>query len=208
VKLILKRDTATPHLQSLLATSKSPRTAQTMLGAGAKAVQVEISNHLRKLQARGNEKGWPSQGFFAGKKGSVEKNVGIAARDANSITVSIADPRFVHRIKGGTVTGKHPSDSGKGVKKIAIPLTAEAYAAQGKGSIKQSMPGLQIVVTKKGAYLAMPEGSVSHGRMRFLFKLVSSVTHRPHPEEAPDESALAAAGLAGMDLAAKRLLAA
>jgi tetrahydromethanopterin S-methyltransferase subunit C len=201
VKITLKRDTATPHLQRLQATSKSPRTAQTMLGAGAKAVQVEISNHLRKLQARGNEKGWPSQGFFAGKKGSVEKNVGIAARDANTVTVSIADPRFVHRIRGGIVRPKR-------VKMLAIPLTAEAYAAQGKGSLKQSMPGLQIVITKKGAYLAMPEGSVSHGRMRFLFKLVSSVTHRPHPEEAPDESALAAAGLAGMDLAAKRLLAA
>lgn len=200
MKITLTKDTATPHLRRLLEQARSPRTARTLLGAGSKAVQVGISRHLRALQARGNAKGWPSQKFFAGKATSVEKTVGVSGYTDHSVTVSIADPRFVHRLQGGTVKAKRS-------KYLAIPLTAEAYALSGKGSLKQSAPGLQIVRAKRGIYLARPEGSASTGRMVFLFKLVPTVTHSPHPEEAPDENALAAAGLAGMETAAQRLLA-
>ena len=176
-----------------------------MLGAGAKAVQVEISRHLRALQARGNQMGWPSKGFFAGKAGSVERNVGVSRYAANEVVISIADPRFVHRLEGGTVTGKRMSRKGKGVKKIAIPLTAEAYAASGKGSLADSMPGLRAIKLKNGkSFLVRTRGK----HTEFLFVLKDSVTHSKHPEEAPDEQVLARAGLLGMDLAAKRLLAA
>jgi len=205
VKITLTTDTATPHLQRLLSTAKSPRTARMMLGAGAKAVQVEISRHLRALQARGNQKGWPSKGFFAGKPGSVERNVGVSGYTANEVVISIADPRFVHRLEGGTVTGKRMSRKGGGVKKIAVPLTAEAYAASGKGSLDESMPGLRAIKLKNGkSFLVRTRGKSTE----FLFVLKDSVTHSKHPEEAPDENALAKAGLLGMDLAAKRLLAA
>lgn len=200
MNITLKRDTATPHLMRLLATARSPRTARTMLGAGAKAVQVGISKHLRALQARGNAKGWPSQGFFAGRRGSVEKNVGVSGYTPNTVTVSIADRRFVHRLQGGVVRAKR-------FKFLAIPLTAEAYAKGGQGSLKQSMPGLHPITLANGkSFLVRTTETNGARKTEFLFLLRETVTHTAHPEEAPDESALAAAGLAGMDLAAKRLL--
>ncbi len=192
MRIAFKSDTATPHLKRLLETARSPRTARTLLGAGAKAVQVAISKHLRALQARGNEKGWPAQKFFAGKATSVEKTVGISARSDDAVIVSIADPRFVHRLTGGTVKAKR-------AKYLAIPMTAQAYAAIGKGTLRESMPGLRFVKLRNGQRFLALGG-------KFIFALKESVTHSAHPEEAPDEKQLADAGLAGMDLAAKRLL--
>ncbi len=207
--IIIKRDTITPELQRLFATTKNPRA---IMEAGAKTVQVEISRHLRQLQARGNKKGWPPQRFFAGRSTSVEKNVGISSLTDRSATITIADPRFVHRIQGGQVTAKRR-------KFLAIPLTAEAYAAQGKGSIKESMPGLFVVKFKRGLYLVRETGEKTRngatGKRKFgliqrlrifpLFKLVRSVTQKPHPEELPDPNQLSQAAAAAM-LAAGKLL--
>ncbi len=66
-------------------------------------MQIVIWAHLDRLQARGNENGWPSQKFFAGKQTSVRKNMGISSPTDSGAVVTIADPRFVHRITGGTV---------------------------------------------------------------------------------------------------------
>lgn len=97
------RDTFRRELKRKLQQVERPRT---VIEARAKAVQVTIKKHLRGLQARGNERGWPSQGFFAGSKNSVEKKVGIGKLTDKGALITIADPRFVHRIEGGTVTPK------------------------------------------------------------------------------------------------------
>jgi hypothetical protein len=201
----LTKNTISPDLSDKLAKVKRPRT---VFEAGGKAVQREISKHLRKLEARGNIKGWPSQKFFAGKATSVEKNVGISAITDKGVAITIADPRFIHRIQGGTVTAKR-------AKNIALPMTAEAYAASGKGSIKESMPGLKVVVFKRGVFLCR-ETEESRGgrrtgikRLRIipLFKLVKSVTHQPKPQEAPDETQLRLAGEKAMEKAADIMIA-
>lgn len=203
--LTLQRDTMTPELQRLAAQMQRPRA---VLEAGAKTLQVEISRHLRRLQARGNVKGWPPQKFFAGKATSVEKRVGLAELTDVRAVVTIADPRFVHRITGGRVTAKR-------AKYLAIPLTAEAYAKAGKGSIRESMPGLKVIQFKRGLYLCretserrthQATGSVKRARLFPLFKLVRSVTHRPHPEEMPNLAELSATTGAAMLKAARLLL--
>ena len=191
MRITLKSDTIRPDLQKKIKALSRPRS---VYEAGAKAVQKGISAHLKKLQASGNEMGWPSQGFFAGSKNSVEKNVGISKLTDQGAIITIADPRFVHRITGGTVRPKRR-------KFLAIPLTAAAYALAGQGSIRTSAPGLKVFGKRK-LYLAVEKGD----RIELWFALVKSVTHRPHPEDAPDEAVLAATAGSAMTRAADLLL--
>ncbi len=199
MQISITKDTITPELQRLLREVARPRA---LYAAGAKAVQVEISKHLRMLQARGNTMGWPSQRFFAGKATSVERHVGVSRLDDTGAVVTIADPRFVHRIAGGTV---HP----KRGKYLAIPLTAEAYAKSGKGSIRESMPGLFVLKTPRGLLLCLSQekgrGKGKTVKIIPMFKLVRSVTHLPHPEEMPPLDQLATAARTAMFAAAKLL---
>lgn len=199
MNISITKDTITPELARLLAAVQRPRA---LYAAGAKAVQVQISEHLRRLQARGNKMGWPAQKFFAGKSTSVEKRVGISRLDDTGAVVTIADPRFVHRIEGGTVKPKRR-------KYLAIPLTDGAYAKANQGSIRESLPGLVLIKTPKGLLLVMSKAS-GRGKSKTvkiipMFKLVRSVTHAPHPDEMPPLDQLSTAARNAMFAAAKLL---
>ena len=187
--LSLTKDTVTPDLKRLLREVDRP---QSLFEAGAKTAQRFITRHLRDLEARGNKKGWPSQHFFAGGKNAVEKNVGIASVTPKSAVITIADVRFVHRILGGTVTPKRAGA-------LAIPLTAEAYGLAGKGTLRESMPGLILFRTARGAFLGKSTMQKVAGRkglkrqqIKALFILLKSVTHKPHPNELPDQARMGA----------------
>jgi len=193
----LTKDTVTPELARLLRESKRPKS---IYAAGAKAVQVELIRHLQTLQSRGNQKGWPSRKFFAGGPDSVRKKVGLADLSDTGATITIADPRFVHRIEGGTVTPKRAGS-------LAIPLTAEAYAMSGKGTLRQVAKDLVLIKTKNGSFLARPSKAKGKSPLRFLFMLLKSVTHKPHPQEMPDKSKLTATAQEAMLKAAKLLVA-
>jgi hypothetical protein len=219
MQIKLDKDTITPELKRLVREVGQKRGTQPIFQAGAKAVQVGISKHLKRLQARGNKRGWPSAHFFAGGPTSVERKVGIAKVTNTGAEVTIADPRFVHRIEGGTVTAKR-------ARMLAIPLTAEAYALSGKGTIRESMPGLKVWKTRKGLYLIKEEiekrgrgagsgergagrrSAMSIGRVRVLpmFKLVRSVTHGKHPDEMPKTEELSQEARGAMEGVARRLL--
>jgi len=197
-------DAVTPALRAFAARLGRPRV---LLQAGAKAVEVALKQHLKQLQARGNAKGWPSQKFFSGKATSVSKSVGLTELTDTTATVSITDARFIHRIQGGTITAKRGAA-------LAIPLTAEAASYSGKGSLRQSCPGLFLVRTKKGAFLARSlfekraggKDQPQRQQLRFLFILKKSVTQRPHPEDLPDVEQLRHAATLGMETAANRLV--
>lgn len=195
MQIKLTRDTITPELRRLMEEVKRP---VTLYQAGAKAVQVGLTRHLKGLEARGNKMGWPSNYFFANGPTSVERNVGINKVNAAGAEIVIADARFVHRIMGGRVQAKR-------VKYLAIPMTAEAYAAAGKGSIKESFPGLKVVKGKNtsGAFLVRDMGN---GVLEYMFRLVKSVVHDPKPEEMPDERVLAEGAREAMVKAARLLL--
>lgn len=207
----LDRDTITPELKHIMREVKSPLP---LYQAGAKAVQVELTKHLRALEARGNKRGWPSKKFFAGGPDSVEKRVGVASISNSGAEITIADPRFVHRIEGGTVTPKRR-------KLLAIPLTAEAYRLSGTGSLRESMPGLKVWRFPRGLFLVKETeerrtksgkvtkgkgGGISRMRVLPLFKLVRSVTHSPKPDEMPKAAELGAAAGRAMLTAARLLL--
>jgi hypothetical protein len=209
MQIKLDKDTITPELRRLMGEVKRPGV---VMRAGAKAVQVALSKHMKRLQARGNKKGWPTRHFFAGGPTSVERRIGIAKVGDNTAEITIADARFVHRIEGGSVSAKRAAF-------LAIPLTAEAYSLGGKGTLRESMPGLKVIKFKRGLFLVKEEiekrgagsrgrGSSSIGRVRIilLFKLVKSVTHRKHPEEMPDQGALGTVAGQAMDKAARLLV--
>ncbi len=195
----LDRDTITPELQRLMKDVKRPIV---VMQAGAKTVQVELSKHLKRLQSRGNKKGWPTQHFFANGPTSVERRLGVNQVTDTGAIITIADPRFVHRIEGGTVRPKRR-------QWLAIPLTAAAYALSGKGSIRESMPGLKVWRFKRGLFivreLGESRGKISRVRVILMFKLVKSVTHSPKPDEKPDEKQLGAAAGKAMERAARLL---
>lgn len=200
MKFDLDKDTITPELQRLMANVKRP---VVVMQAGAKTVQVELSKHLKKLQGRGNKKGWPAQHFFAGGPASVERRLGINSVTDTSAVITIADPRFVHRIEGGTVRPKRR-------QWLAIPLTAAAYALSGKGSIRESMPGLKVWRFKRGLFIVREIGEsrgkgIGRVRVILMFKLVKSVTHSAKPDEKPDEKSLGSAAGKAMERAARLL---
>lgn len=198
----LTKDTITPELKRLMGEVKRP---VVVFQAGAKAVQVGISKHLKALQGRGNAKGWAPRHFFAGRPDSVERNVGINKVTDKGAEITIADPRFVHRIIGGRVTAKR-------ARMLAIPLTEEAYALSGKGSLREAAPGLKVVVLRKGIYLVRESEERVKGKKQKrirampLFKLVRSVTHSAHPNEMPDTVKLGSDAGAAMDKAARLLM--
>lgn len=199
MNLRIIKDTVTPELKRVLGAAQRPRS---VVQAGGKAMQVEISAHLRRLQARGNRNGWPAQKFFTGPSGSVEKSVRISKITDTGAELTIADPRFAHLVNGGTVSARR-------AKHLAIPLTAEAYAAAGKGSIQSAVPGLKLVVLKSGLFLCRETksgGKNSRPQITPIFKLVKSITHKPHPDELPNPEALRNAAHEAMAEATRRLV--
>lgn len=193
ISIRLASNTISPDLARKARQVQRPRT---LYEAGAKAVQRGIVTHLRALQARGNASGWPSQNFFARGRNSVEKNVGIASISDKGAVVTIADPRFLHRITGGTVTAKRR-------RFLAIPLRAEACALAGKGSIREAAPFLKVRRASGGRLFLVRE---LKDRSEFWFALVPSVTHKPRPEDQPDQAALEREGAQAMERAADVLL--
>lgn len=191
----LSRDTITPEVRRIMGELRDPRP---VMQAGAKELQVQIVRHLKALESRGNEQGWPSQKFFAGGPNSVDKHVGLAVARAVA-TVTIADPRFVHHVTGGVVVPKRR-------RFLAIPLTAAAYSAGGKGSIRESMPWLKLVRGAFDTALGRRAGLfLAHG-LEVLFQLVRSVRHRPHPQAMPDLTVIQPRVGAAMARAARLLL--
>lgn len=170
------RNEVTPELKRIAAAIRRPRT---LLEAGAKAVQVGITKKLKQLQAKGNVNGWPSQKFFAGGKNSVEKNVGIVDATDDSITIDVADPRFAHHVLGGPVYAKRS-------EYLTIPLTAEAYAKAGQGTLRESWPELKLITLGQKRFL----GIVDSKNVTLHFILKKSVIHSPHPDSLPDAEQL------------------
>lgn len=184
----LDKDTMSPELRRLAARVRQPKV---LFEAGAKAVQKGIVGHLRRLQGRGNKMGWPSRKFFAGAGDSVEHRVGVSRLDDRGAVITIADPRFVHRIEGGVVTPKRR-------KYLIIPLNAQAYALAGKGSVRESAPWLVL----RFPFL----GKVTGDNFEKWFLLARRVTHSAHPEELPDKAELGAQARQAMTRAARILL--
>ena len=101
-----------------------------------------------------------------------------------SLVVTVADPRFAHKITGGRIVPKLR-------KWLIIPLREEAYALSGKGSVSESRPDLFPITTKRGSYLvrnlveSRGRGKLRNSRLEFWFRLVKSVDQPADPTAMP-----------------------
>lgn len=193
-------NTATPALRSAIAQLRRPRP---ILAAASKAVVQLLKSHFRDRQAEGNKQRWPSSRFWFGVRGSVANSVGVSSLTDTSATVTIADPRFAHKITGGTITPKR-------AKFLTIPLRAEAKRLGGKGTLRESAPDLFVLKTSRGLWLVKSawrrrgrgRSAIKSQAFQFWFKLVKSVTQNPDPRAMPKDEALASA----VELAVIRIL--
>ena len=170
MKLVVQNH-ASNKLAMIAATLKEPVVLMQSVG---KAVAVLLDEHFEARQAEGNEHGWPSRGFWHGEADSVASATSLGEVTAKKAEVAIASRPFLLKLLGGTVTPKRAGA-------LAIPMRAEAYALGGKGSIRESAPGLQLIKSKSGAYLIKS----LQDRTEFWFKLVPRAIHKPDPRALP-----------------------
>jgi hypothetical protein len=141
----------------------------------------ELRKHFRQRQGEGNKKGWPSRHFWYGPTTrSVSQNTALTDVTDSLARISIDDPRFAHKVNGGTIRTKRG-------KYLALPTRPESYAA---GSPREgNITDLFFIRTRGRAYLAKKEGSA----LRVYYRLVRSVTQPADPRALPDRAVLAAA---------------
>ena len=88
-----------------------------------KEVAVALQKHFKQRDGEGNRHGWPSRHFWK----RVADKTSHQNATADGVTVTVASREFVHKLTGGRIVAKEAGA-------LAIPLTAEAYAKQGKGT--------------------------------------------------------------------------
>lgn len=139
-----------------------------------KQTEVEIRKHFRLRNSGPNAHGWPKKNFWE-REGA--QNTALTAVTANSATVSIASAAIAHKITGGTIFPKRGAA-------LAIPLTAEAYAA---GSPREWDKPEKLFRPKGRRFLAIRDAG---GALRVMYVLVRSVTQDADEKTLPDMNTL------------------
>ena len=153
-------------------------------------VAAEVGPRLTRLMARHfvrngtNRHGWPTTNFWARAAKATSYQVSGSAVDIICNQVGVRQ-----RYYGGTI---RPVNAGA----LTIPMTGKAY-----GKLASDFPGLFLMVTKKGAFLARYTDrtrTTNKGQTRavkqkstleVLFRLAASVTQSPNPNVIPDDAA-------------------
>lgn len=134
-----------------------------------------------------NKKGWPSTKFWERASRSVQQ----PDYSEDTVTLTAQQQGLRQRWLGGPITATD--------KALTIPISAQSY-----GLTASQVPGLFMVVTKKGAYLARygegVDGQAAHkarrgtapvrAALQFMFKLIargSSVQQQGNPAVVPQE---------------------
>ena len=144
--------------------------ARPLLAACGKRLEKSLRTHFLARDREGNKRGWPSRHFW---NRTVRANTALATVTAEQATVAIAAPEFAQKLFGGTIRPKRG-------KALAIPLTAQAYAA---GSPREG--GIQGLFRPRGRrFLAVRDAG---GALRVQYLLVSQVTQAADPRALPPE---------------------
>jgi hypothetical protein len=187
---------------NLAAASVAARRPVVLMQTVGKEVAVALQRHFKERDGEGNRHGWPSRHFWK----RVADKTSHQNATADGVTVTVASAPFVHKLTGGRIVAKEAGA-------LAIPLTAEAYAKQGQGTLRESFPGLFVLQTKKGAWLVRSSlenrgqsratrvkgqrreraSGVQRERLEFLFRLVKSVDQPADPRALPPEGTIPAA---------------
>lgn len=194
-------DNATPAIAAKLAKC-DPSRLRKLLAPGL------LSFTKLHLRANGtNKRGWPSTGFWTNAARATSwQNVDTRGQSVSGmITINAIGVR--QRYHGGVIAPVR-------AKALAIPISPVSY-----GHPTKDFPGLFLIKTKKGAYLAQRDASATgkeskthfndrakgmkgnvsrrhRATLTFLFKLVGSVTQQPDPSCIPSGDQLAEVGMA------------
>lgn len=181
-------DGISPELERI---SKRLSDTRPLMAEMGKRMEVELREHFAKLGRKPNKMGWPKREFW---NRSVRRNTHLTNFTSTTATVTIDSAEFIHRIQGGTIRPKRG-------KTLAIPANAAAYRAGSPGNAD----GVQL------DYLPLHQGNLVGALIRRFetivkklktktktkyiggdvwYWLVRSVTHKPHPEELPDQAKL------------------
>jgi hypothetical protein len=132
-----------------------------------------LREHFVARGREGNKRGWPSRKFWV-REG--RQNTSVTAISATGAEVTVASAAIAHKVAGGTIRAKRG-------RSLAIPLTAQAYAAGSprEGGIKD----LFFVRSKKGrAFLAI---KAAGDKIKPHYLLTPSVNQRADPRAVPPE---------------------
>jgi hypothetical protein len=177
IQLRVDRDTATPHLQRLIAQAQRPRG---IVAAALRAMRNYLVKHFRALD-RSNPTGMPGakrQHFWL----DVARSVQNPEIGDHSGSVTVSDPRTGYRLFGGTITAKR-------TQFLTIPVTGEAYGRTARvfeaetGNKLFPMGGVLAYRSDKGA---MPV---------VAYLLRRSVTKPAEPDKQPNLDAMSADAL-------------
>lgn len=134
-----------------------------------KQAEVEIRKHFRGRNSKPNKHGWTKKNFWE-REGA--RNTALTEVTDSSATVSIASAAIGFKITGGTIRPKRGAA-------LAIPLTAEAYAA---GSPREWDQPERLFRPKGRNFLATGDGK---GGIKAMYALVKSVTQAADPDALP-----------------------
>jgi hypothetical protein len=165
----------------------SPAKRRRLLVQSGKDVANVLRGHFRRLDQRGNKRGWPSQHFWGQRIRNATAFVGATDESA---TVTVADRAYLAKLYGGTI---RPVEG----RMLAIPLRPEAYGARAS-----SMDDLFVLRRIGKAFLARREQADtalrnrsgkresfrprSKGALTILYVLKASVTVPADPDAYPE----------------------
>jgi hypothetical protein len=171
------KDTATPMLDNLSSQLANARPLFARLG---KFAEGYLRAHFATRERQPNKRGWPKQHIWA----RIRSATALREVSDTDAVVSIASPEFAHKLDP-----KNPVQAKR--KMLAIPLTAEAYAA---GSPREGVLQGLFVWKRKGAvsrgsgvYLAQHVGKA----LRVQYALLPQVSHAADPNALPDMDKMA-----------------
>ncbi|AHF94599.1 hypothetical protein OPIT5_29310 [Opitutaceae bacterium TAV5] len=186
-------DTASPRLRQVARKLSDRRPLMAQLG---KQLEKDTRLHfLERERTTPNKKGWPRQHLWR----QIATATALAAVTNDSATVTISHPAIRAIAEGGTFT--HPT------KKYAIPQRPEAAGINPRSG---AIPGLFVLVAKRGVYLAKWGNTAFKGaaartgrrmatstpaaenarRLTIYYKLVKTITRRADPDALPSNAKL------------------
>jgi len=102
----------------LVSVAAQARDTRPLMAVVAKSMEVVYRRHFAEREAAGNKRGWPSRHFWQREVARLMSR----EHDAQTATVKIASPAYMHKVSGGRITPKRG-------RALAIPQSARAYAA-------------------------------------------------------------------------------
>lgn len=181
IAITYNREGFVAEFQAKIKVAKNPRG---MLKAAGREVNSQLRTHFRaKDQTGANQISDRRSHFWNAVARSVQNPV---MEDANTVSVSINDPRFAQRLFGGTIRAKLASALTIPVEERAYDRTARTFEAE---------TGLKLFLVRNGsgafgtAVLAVAEGK----GLTVEYVLTPSVTQQPDPTALPAQSLLEAA---------------